>query len=217
MGGAPAKRYPFVYLDHGARVLIRSEHDNSQVVRWSLRERGVTLFGPAPKTLIDPVTPDMLRAEVRATMALAWSLNLQPMHLKAWQAFWVGLYCRMLHTMATGAVWSKKASAAWAQKHLDPAWAPLIGRAQAIKEGDRAVAMEPTDPADAEATRAFVAYVIDRADQETRARELIARRLAEKHHSGRGDRQGPPARSSGPGRSGFVPAPFRPDGRGRRG
>lgn len=217
MGGAPARFYPFIYLDHGAKVLVRSEHDNSQVVRWSLREKGVVLAGPDPRTLVDPVTPEMLRTEVRATMALALALDLQPMSMKAWQSFWVGLYCRMLHTMATGQVWSKKASATWAQQHLGPDWAPLIARAQAIKEGDRAVAMEPADPAEVAATRAFVRHVIERADQETRARALIARRLAEKQHSGRGDRPGAPIRSSGPGRSGFVPPTYRPDGRGRRG
>jgi hypothetical protein len=186
-------------------------------VRWSLREKGVTLFGPPPKSLIDPVSPDMLRTEIRATMDLAWDLGLEPMSLKAWQAFWVGLYCRMLHTMATGQVWSKKAGAAWAQKHLDPKWGPLIARAQAIKEGDRAVAMEPADPDDVGATRAFVAYVMEKADQESRARELIARRLAEKHHNGRGAHTGAPMRSSGPGRSKFIPPTIRPDGRGRRG
>jgi hypothetical protein len=217
MGGATARHYPFVYLNHGAKTLIRSEHDNSQVVRWCLRERGVTLSGPEPRTLIDPVTPEMLRTEVRATMDLALSLGLEPMSMKAWQSFWVGLYCRMAHTLATGQVWSKKASAAWAQSHFGPDWAPLIARAQAIKEGDRDVAMEPADPAEVAATRAFVRHVVERADQETRARDLIARRLADKHRGGRGDHAGGPLRSSGPGRSGFTPPTIRPGGRGRRG
>ena len=50
---------------------------------------------------------------------LVLQLDLEPMHLVAWQAFWVGLFCRMLHTIATGAVHSKKASLAWAQHALD--------------------------------------------------------------------------------------------------
>jgi hypothetical protein len=45
-GGAPPRVYPFHYLDHSAKRLVRSEHDNSQVVRWSLREKGVVLAGP---------------------------------------------------------------------------------------------------------------------------------------------------------------------------
>ena len=69
-------------------------------------------------------------------MDLVLSLNLEPMHLVAWQAFWVGLFCRMLHTLATGAVWSKKASMAWAQGALDPQWRGLIARAAAVRKGD---------------------------------------------------------------------------------
>lgn len=219
MAGAPARFYPFVYLDHGAKVLIRSEHDNSQVVRWCLREKGVVLTGPDPRTLIDPVTPEMLRTEVRATMDLALALGLEPMSMKAWQSFWVGLYCRMLHTMATGQVWSKKASAAWAQQHFGPDWAPLIARAQEIKEGDRTVAMEPADPAEVAATRVFVRHVVERADHETRARELIARRLAERRNGSHGPQaRGPePQRSGGSSKPSYVPPPFRPHDRGKRG
>jgi len=219
MAGAPARRYPFVYLDHGAKRTVRSEHDNSQVVRWSLREKGVVLAGPDPRDLIDPVTPDMLRAEVRETMDLALALNLEPMHMKAWQAFWVSLYCRMLHTLATGAVWSKKAGPAWALAHLDREWAPLIAAAQVIKEGDRAEAMKPADPADIAATRAFARYAIERADHDIRARELIARRLAEKQHAGHGPRAVGLGniRSGGHAQSGYRPSPFKPNSRGKRG
>lgn len=219
LSGSPPRVYPFVYLDHAAKVLVRSEHDNTQVVRWSLREKGVVLAGPDPRELIDPVTPEMLRAEVRGTMDLALAVDLEPMAMKAWQAFWVGLYCRMLHTLVTGSVWSKKASATWATAHLDPAWGPLIARAQAIKEGDRADAMSPADPDEVAATRAFARHVVERADHEIRARELIAQRLAEK----RGGRHGPAANGKGPQRSGgpakpaYVPPPFRSHDRGKRG
>jgi hypothetical protein len=217
MGGAPARFYPFVYLDHGAKVLVRSEHDNSQVVRWSLREKGVVLAGPDPRTLIDPVTPEMLRTEVRQTLDLVIALDLEPMPMKAWQSFYVGLCCRILHTLATGVVSSKKAGTAWALTHLDPRWAGLIAKAQEIKEGPRDVAIEPPDPEDAALTRVFARYAAERADHDLRARALIARRLAEKQHNGRGDRPGAPTRSSGPGRSSFIPPTHRPDGRGRRG
>src|SRR6201999_2971249 len=68
--GSPARGYPFWYLDHGSKVLVRSEHDNTRVVRWCLREKGITLAGPDPKSLIDPVAPEALKAEVRATLDL---------------------------------------------------------------------------------------------------------------------------------------------------
>jgi len=219
MSGAPARVYPFVYLDHGAKILVRSEHDNTEVVRWSLREKGVTLAGPEPKTLIDPVTPDMLRAEVRQIMDLALSLGLEPMSMKAWQGFWVGLYCRMLQTLATGRVASKKAATAWALSHLDPGWATLIIRAQEIKEGAREKAMEPADPDDVAAAHAFARYAIERAEHEARARELIARRLAEKRNGRHGPQAGDPGqqRTAGPAKSAYAPPPFKSHDRGKRG
>src|SRR4030042_878222 len=45
------------YLDHGMTKLERSAHDNTIVVKWILREKGIVLAGPEPSTLIDP-TPE---------------------------------------------------------------------------------------------------------------------------------------------------------------
>jgi hypothetical protein len=162
--GSPPRAYPFWYLDHGSDTLVRSEHDNSRVVRWCLREKGVVLAGPVPKALVDPVAPDELRAEVRETLDRVIALGLEPMHLTAWQAFWVGLCCRILHTLVTGEVTSKKAAMTWAEGVLDPAWRDLIARAKALKKGDPADSERPTDPADAAATHAFARYAVQYAD-----------------------------------------------------
>jgi uncharacterized protein YcbX len=43
-----------------------------------------------------------LERRQRPDLFAARSANLKPMALVAWQAFWVGLYCRMLHTLAIG-------------------------------------------------------------------------------------------------------------------
>jgi len=221
MSGAPARAYPFWYLDHGAKTLVRSEHDNSQVVRWCLREKGVVLAGPPPRDLIDAVPPAALRAEIRHTMDLAVRLDLQPMHLVAWQAFWVGLFCRMLHTLATGAVWSKPASLAWAQGALDPQWRGLIARAAAVRKGDAAQSGQPADPAEVAAIRAFVSYAMAHAERTERAREILERRLAEKRGAPGGFRPGraggAPLAGGRPGAAQFTPKPTRPGGRRGRG
>lgn len=39
------------YLDHGSQVLTRSNHCNTALVRWVVREQGVHLAGPPPKSL----------------------------------------------------------------------------------------------------------------------------------------------------------------------
>jgi hypothetical protein len=56
-------RSTLLFLDNGSSELVRDEHCNTAVVRWILREHGVTLAGPDPKTLVDPVPPPALRAE----------------------------------------------------------------------------------------------------------------------------------------------------------
>jgi hypothetical protein len=56
---------PWLYIDHGWRQMQWSTHCNTEVVRWSLRECGVTLTGPDPKELVDPVGPEILRARMR--------------------------------------------------------------------------------------------------------------------------------------------------------
>jgi hypothetical protein len=180
----------------------------------------VILAGPPPKSLIDPVPPAALRAEVRQTLDLALRLDLQPMHLVAWQAFWVGLCCRILHTLATGAVWSKPASLGWAQGALDPQWGGLIARAAAVRKGDAARSGQPADPAEIAATHAFARYALEHAERSERAREILQRRLEEK----RGAPGFQPGRAGGaphgggrPGGGQFTPKPTRPGGRRGRG
>jgi predicted nucleotidyltransferase len=45
------------YLDNGSQALVRATHCNTLVVRWTTRQRGVTLAGPPPEALIDPGRP----------------------------------------------------------------------------------------------------------------------------------------------------------------
>lgn len=164
MDGAPARCYPFWYLNHGADTLVRSEHDNSQVVRWTLYEKAVHLKGPDITQLIDPVSVTDLKAEVRQTMEVAMATGLA-MPMLAYQAFWVGLFCRILHTLETGRVTSKKQAMTWAQQFLDPAWTGLIVRAQSLRKGDDAQALSAVDPGEVEATRAFANYCREFVDQ----------------------------------------------------
>jgi hypothetical protein len=39
---------PLWYLDHGSESLVRSDHCNTVVVRWVVREQGIALAGPDP-------------------------------------------------------------------------------------------------------------------------------------------------------------------------
>ena len=72
--GDPMKK-ELLYLDNAHDKLIMSDHDNSLVVRWVVREYGITLAGFDPKELIDPVPADDLRQEVLAIMN-EWAVDI---------------------------------------------------------------------------------------------------------------------------------------------
>jgi hypothetical protein len=224
--GRPPRVYPLLFKGNGERELVRSEHDNTQVVRWVTREKGIVLAGPPATELIDEVVPQALRDEARALIDGAdWRSDPSQMQSRWIQAFFVLLFCRMLHTVASGEVVSKKVAADWARASLDPRWTPLIRSAQAARGEPVEVGQAGADPAELAETLAFIGEAVRRAEAASdvggpaRAQEIIARALAAK-------KQG--ASPSGPGhldlgrggaarRGGFKPSPIRPGGRGRRG
>jgi predicted nucleotidyltransferase len=158
----PKSEQPW-YLDNGSRVLIRSHHDNTQVVRWVTREHGIPLFGPDPKTLIDPVSANDLKAEVRTTMR-EWGheiiANPVMMDSRWYQTFAVVMYCRMLQTLQTGTVESKRAGAEWGKNHLDPRWSGLIQRAWGDRPDPSSKARQAADPDELNRTVEFIRYAL---------------------------------------------------------
>lgn len=154
----------WLYIDHGWREMQWSTHCNTEVVRWSLRECGVTLAGPDPKTLVDEVSPDVLRARMREsageflpqlftwiTLDIAWA-----------QRYAVTTLCRILYSLDSGRVTSKKAALLWGQGNLDLEWADLL---QQVVD-DRPLGFDPNEPPRAgsvERTLAFAAYAEERA------------------------------------------------------
>lgn len=119
------------YVDHGWRCLQRSTHCNLEIVRWTLRERGITLLGPEPATLVDPVPPEAIRARMRADLAMlipglrTWA----PFDVAWTQRYVVATVCRMLYSLETAEVTSKRRAMEWAIGRLDSQWAPLLRQA----------------------------------------------------------------------------------------
>src|ERR687887_2651788 len=128
-------RSPWLYLDNGATELVRDNHCNTAVVRWTLREYGVVLAGPDPKSLVDPVTPEQLREEARTAMRdwAEWAREPHPRFgpgamSRRQQGLLVLSFCRMLHTLESGRVTSKPEAGGWAPPALPAEWAPPIPR-----------------------------------------------------------------------------------------
>ncbi|HEY6222679.1 MAG TPA: aminoglycoside adenylyltransferase domain-containing protein [Gemmatimonadales bacterium] len=150
---------PLWFLDHGSRTLVRSDHCNTIVVRWILREHGIALTGPCPASLIDPIPIDALRSEIRATIR-DWGRQIlddpDPYRNRFYQGYIVLSYCRMLHDLIEGRPGSKRSGAAWAKAHRDPQWAPLIDRAWDCRPNPAVAVREPPDGADFARTLEFV-------------------------------------------------------------
>jgi len=111
--------------------------------RWVTREHGVTVTGPDPRELIDPISPADLRAAVVAALLGHWARQLEEgadvgwLRPRNYQAFAVLTMCRALHVLERGTVVPKAEAAAWAMGHLPPPWPAQVERALAWRADER--------------------------------------------------------------------------------
>jgi hypothetical protein len=134
------------------------------VHRHVLRERGITLAGPAPRDLIDPVSPTRLR-QAMLTLLPGWATQIlrEPAQIKyrGGQSYTVLSLCRVLYTLQHGTVVSKPVAARWAQATLGERWAPWIERAW---EGRHNPDSEASSE-DVNETLEFIRYTLERSRQ----------------------------------------------------
>jgi predicted nucleotidyltransferase len=156
------------YLNNGARVLVRSDHCNTLLVRWVVRNSGVRLAGPPPKFLVDPIAREALRAEIFNTM-MEWGGKILAQPAEYYNRFYQGYlvlnYCRMLHDLIRGYPGSKREGAEWAKANLDPSWCDLIDAAWDCRPDPARKVREAPDPQAYSRTLRFLRYVL----AETRA------------------------------------------------
>jgi predicted nucleotidyltransferase len=162
-------RTPLLYLDNGASELVLDDHCNTAVVRWTLREHGVVLAGTEPTSLVDPVSAEQLRAEALATLPLYVEWAPEPTKaggMSRWkQPYLVLTFCRLLHTLDSGRVGSKREAAEWALAALDEEWAPLIQRALDDRPDPWLRVHQPADRDVVARTLAFADYALGRASR----------------------------------------------------
>jgi len=111
--------------------------DNFVLERWMVREHGIGLVGPDPKTLIDPISADELRAaivgELRRRMD-SWAASDKPpdwLGARYYQAFEIETLCRALYTLEIGELPTKRQAVEWALKTLPEPWRALVEWSQA--------------------------------------------------------------------------------------
>ncbi len=132
------------YFDNGSTTYEQSTHDNQWHVRWILRERGITLVGQKPETILKSIPLNEMFNEIKTAMLEVMKLFQDEIDhpLSFWnsrfgQSFTVLTYCRMLHTLHTGTVQSKKAGVKWAKQFVEPKWVNIIDQAWNEREGVR--------------------------------------------------------------------------------
>jgi len=135
----PGLRHPT--LGQGETLEWATHGTNWILERWTLREHGVTLLGPEPQTLIDPVSADELRAAVRDRLP-DWDDWANRPDDPAWlsprrhKAYVVETMCRALYTLANGGLPNKLRAVAWALHALPEPWRSLVGRSRAWRTDD---------------------------------------------------------------------------------
>lgn len=146
--------YPHVERHGALRV---EQHESDWILQMHvLREHGVALFGPAPDTLIAPINPDDLRRASRDILHVWWLPQLEDTHrlqASGYQTYAILTMCRILYTVAHGAVVSKTVAARWLQVQA-PQWAPLVAAALQWRNG--------LPLAHLEETLAFIRFTRDR-------------------------------------------------------
>jgi len=164
---------PLWFVDNGSTSLERSIHDNRWHVRWILRERGITMIGPDPKTLLHPVPTGALRSEavaaiqeLKSRFAAEIDRPLGWFNTRFGQSFTVLTCCRMLYTCGSGTVQSKLSGVKWAEQSLDPAWCELIRNAwterMGVRFGDKV--RQPAQTMLLHETAKFMAYAQNLAE-----------------------------------------------------
>lgn len=104
------------------------EADRHWLIDWYVvRERGVTLFGPPPQTLIEPISKAAYVQTVKDNVG-AWREWVQPMCSRKAQAYAILTLCRALYSLKHAEQTSKKRAGLWAQQEY-PRWASSIQNA----------------------------------------------------------------------------------------
>jgi hypothetical protein len=152
--------HPNLERGWGERLKMAQHEEVWNVHRHILRERGITILGPAPRTLIDPLTSNDLKQAMSPALN-GWGTRLlnhpEEIRHRGYQSYVVLTLCRILYTLQFGEVASKLKSASWAKGAVDVKLKELIDRAW---EGRHKPQM-PADEDDIRQTLDFIKYTLE--------------------------------------------------------
>lgn len=149
---------PIAIISPGEAFHVK-QADEAWLVNWYMvREKGVTLFGPPPETIIVSITQAEFIQTIKEHVR-AWREWLSAVRDRSFQAYAILTMCRALYTCTYGEQVSKLRAARWAQAQM-PEWGALIEEAQRWRRAPGEMGVD--HDATLSQTRRFVNTVIDR-------------------------------------------------------
>ncbi len=152
----------WLYVDNGSRDMEWSAHDNTEVFRWMLHNRAITISGPATAGLLDTVPPLVLRQEAAALAVTRMrDIAADRDYLRnGWgQPHEVLTRCRLLYTAGHAEVIGKTEAATWAKEVLPEEWHGLIDQAVADRPNPWRRVHQQADLSRAERTWQFIEFI----------------------------------------------------------
>jgi len=156
----PGQRHPT--LGRGETLAWTEHHENWVLERWVVREHGIALYGPDPRTLIDPIPAAALVTAVRTRLRNWVDWVNQPddpdwLLPRRHKTYVIETMCRALYTLRQGELASKRQSVAWAMTMLPEPWRTLVAMSQTWRTDDTVDLSVNSD------VRRFVLWVADEA------------------------------------------------------
>lgn len=128
-----AERYPTI--ERGGFLRWSEHHTNWILERWIVREHGITLIGPDPKTLIEPISEEEIHSAVSIRLR-DWVSFANQLDDPNWRsslghkAYVVETMCRIMFTLECGNICSKPNAVIWALETFPEPWRSLVERSQ---------------------------------------------------------------------------------------
>jgi hypothetical protein len=128
--------------------LSRSGSDGNPIIWANILESGRVVFGADPHSFVPPITAALLRAALEREVGYLRA-ELVTKRASVWRSR--GAYrryatltaCRILYTLETGRVTSKRTAAAWALRRLPAVHRAIVRRATAGMTGNRLLPLGP--------------------------------------------------------------------------
>jgi hypothetical protein len=127
-------QHPIAAISPGEPFNLKVAHEDWNSNWYVVRNHGVALVGPDPRTLIGPIDVAEVTAQQRK-MSGDWAASVGPDSQPGFLAYRILTACRALYTAENQAMASKRGAGEWARQEM-PEWADLIDLALRVRAGD---------------------------------------------------------------------------------